>query len=68
MSLVDDAVAVTAAQTTREPRAAEPGPRRGPVPCAARPGARLVHPDGRCQCFFGGPPPEFLGGAVTPVG
>jgi hypothetical protein len=30
------------------------------VPCFARPGAGLVHLDGRCECFFGGSPPVFL--------
>lgn len=30
-----------------------------PVPCAARPSTKFVHLDGPCQCFFGGPPPEF---------
>lgn len=32
------------------------------VPCFARPGSGLAHLDGPCQCFFGGPPPEFLVG------
>ena len=30
-----------------------------PVPCAARPGTPFRHVDGPCQCFFGGPAPEF---------
>jgi len=30
-----------------------------PAPCAARPHSGLVHLDGICTCFFGGPPPEF---------
>lgn len=30
-----------------------------PVPCCARPSTDFTHPDGRCQCFFGGPAPEF---------
>jgi hypothetical protein len=29
------------------------------VPCAARPYASLVHVDGACRCFAGGPPPEY---------
>lgn len=35
------------------------------VPCAARPYASLVHVDGACRCFAGGPPPEY---ATRPVG
>lgn len=34
---------------------AEPG---APQPCLARPHAGLVHPDGACRCFTGGPAPE----------
>jgi hypothetical protein len=34
---------------------AEPG---SPQPCLARPHAGLVHPDGTCRCFTGGPAPE----------
>lgn len=30
----------------------------GPMPCAARPHSGLVHRDGPCQCFVGGPAPE----------
>ncbi|TKR24114.1 hypothetical protein FA014_07850 [Cellulomonas hominis] len=30
----------------------------GPTPCVARPHAGLVHRDGPCQCFVGGPAPE----------
>ena len=30
----------------------------GPAPCVARPHANLVHHDGACRCFTGGPPPE----------
>lgn len=30
----------------------------GPLPCAARPHSGLVHRDGPCQCFVGGPAPE----------
>ncbi|MCU1432261.1 MAG: hypothetical protein JWP95_1366 [Actinotalea sp.] len=29
------------------------------VPCLARPSTGFFHPDGRCECFFGGPAPEF---------
>lgn len=29
------------------------------IPCAARPSTGFVHLDGPCQCFFGGPAPEF---------
>ena len=29
------------------------------TPCAARPSTGMRHLDGPCQCFFGGPPPEF---------
>jgi hypothetical protein len=32
----------------------------GPLPCAARPHSGLVHRDGPCQCFIGGPAPEHL--------
>ncbi len=27
--------------------------------CAARPHSGLMHFDGTCRCFFGGPAPEF---------
>lgn len=30
-----------------------------PVPCVARPGTGLFHVEGKCECFFGGPPPVF---------
>jgi hypothetical protein len=30
----------------------------GPLPCVARPHAGLVHRDGPCRCFVGGPAPE----------
>jgi hypothetical protein len=30
----------------------------GPLPCAARPHSGLVHRDGPCRCFVGGPAPE----------
>jgi hypothetical protein len=33
----------------------------GPLPCAARPHSGLVHRDGPCQCFVGGPAPEHGG-------
>ena len=33
-------------------------PATGPHPCAARPHANLVHLDGPCRCFVGGPAPE----------
>ena len=29
-----------------------------PAPCVARPHANLVHQDGACRCFTGGPAPE----------
>lgn len=29
-----------------------------PQPCVARPHAGLVHREGACRCFVGGPPPE----------
>lgn len=29
-----------------------------PAPCVARPHANLVHRDGACRCFTGGPAPE----------
>jgi hypothetical protein len=32
--------------------------RTAPVPCVARPNAGLVHRDGPCRCFVGGPAPE----------
>lgn len=37
-----------------------------PVPCAARPGTLFRHLDGPCQCFFGGPAPEFAPTAGSP--
>ncbi len=37
---------------------AEPGEPGAPQPCLARPHAGLVHPDGACRCFTGGPAPE----------
>jgi hypothetical protein len=30
-----------------------------PYPCAAQPGRGLVHLDGPCRCFAGGPAPAF---------
>jgi hypothetical protein len=30
----------------------------GTLPCAARPHSGLVHRDGPCRCFVGGPAPE----------
>ncbi len=33
----------------------------GPLPCAARPHSGLVHRDGPCRCFVGGPRPEHGG-------
>jgi hypothetical protein len=30
-----------------------------PAPCVARPHSGLVHLDGVCTCFTGGPAPEF---------
>ncbi|UCN14847.1 MULTISPECIES: hypothetical protein [Cellulomonas] len=55
--------AVARAARPADDRAA--GPCAGAVPCAARPGTPLHHPDGACRCFAGGPRPEFLptGGA-----
>lgn len=35
-----------------------PEPAEG-VPCAARPSTLFRHFDGPCQCFVGGPPPEY---------
>lgn len=29
------------------------------MPCTAHPGTHLVHLDGPCRCFFGGPAPEY---------
>jgi len=29
------------------------------IPCAARPGSGLVHLDGPCGCFYGGPLPVY---------
>jgi len=40
---------------------------RVPVPCAARPGTPFRHLDGPCQCFFGGPAPEFPPTAGSPA-
>lgn len=42
------------------PTVPRPSSTRTPgVPCAARPGTPYRHPDGRCECFFGGPAPEL---------
>lgn len=32
--------------------------RSGPMPCVARPHSGLVHRDGPCRCFTGGPAPQ----------
>ena len=41
------------------------GPKAGtwsvPVPCVAHPCAGMVHIDGPCQCFVGGPAPVHAG-------
>jgi hypothetical protein len=37
-----------------------------PVPCVAHPCAGLVHVDGPCQCFVGGPAPVH-GGVMAPA-
>lgn len=29
------------------------------IPCVARPGTAFRHLDGPCQCFIGGPAPQF---------
>lgn len=43
------------------------GPDRRPaVPCAARPSTEYRHYDGPCECFFGGPPPEYPPGPIAP--
>ncbi|VTR77677.1 hypothetical protein [Cellulomonas hominis] len=39
----------------------------GPLPCVARPHAGLVHRDGPCRCFVGGPAPEHAGGRYDAV-
>lgn len=43
---------------TQRPTLGE-APARSAVPCAARPSTTFRHLDGPCQCFFGGPAPEF---------
>lgn len=43
---------------TQRPTLVE-SPARGLVPCAARPSTSFRHRYGPCQCFFGGPAPEF---------
>jgi hypothetical protein len=59
MALVRDDVTSDRSGADR-PGPVAPAPRpTAPTPCLAHPGSRLVHPDGRCQCFFGGPAPEF---------
>jgi hypothetical protein len=38
-------------------------PKRGQTPCAVHPrtgGGNLVHPDGPCACFHGGPAPVHV--------
>jgi hypothetical protein len=55
----DDVASSTRTGYPRWALAVAPPHGGGPVPCVARPGSPLVHPDGRCECFFGGPPPEF---------
>lgn len=37
-----------------------------PIPCEARPYAGLVHRDGMCGCFSGGPGPEWGPGRPLP--
>jgi hypothetical protein len=59
MTMVQDVVAGSVGAVALHGRAAAPAPLV--VPCAARPGSGLAHLDGPCQCFFGGPAPEFLG-------
>jgi hypothetical protein len=44
----------TLSATFADPVTLAPG-----VPCAARPGTAFRHLDGRCQCFFGGAPPQL---------
>lgn len=44
------------------PTPREPGQPTGPMPCVARPHSGLVHREGPCQCFTGGPAPERVGG------
>lgn len=34
--------------------------------CVAHPGRNLVHRDGPCRCFFGGPGPEYPPAPQTP--
>ncbi|WP_024285138.1 hypothetical protein [Cellulomonas sp. KRMCY2] len=40
--------------------------RRVGVPCAARPSTEYRHYDGPCECFFGGPPPEYPPAQLAP--
>lgn len=51
----------------RDVRAASTPVEPVPVPCAARPGTPFRHVDGPCQCFFGGPAPEFPPSAGAPA-
>ena len=57
MSMVDDGVAGAGPGLGHPAASDRPAAGRRWVPCAARPG--FVHLDARCECFFGGPPPEF---------
>jgi hypothetical protein len=65
MDPVHDGVTPDQSVSDRSVLVAPPHRPAGPAPCAAHPGSRLVHPEGRCQCFFGGPAPEF--GADLPL-
>jgi hypothetical protein len=67
MGLVRDDVTPDRSGADRSALLALPHRPAGPTPCAAHPNSPLIHLDGRCQCFFGGPGPEF-GADVPPTG
>jgi len=58
--MVDDGAAGSPRIAVPRELSARPVPARDRVPCVARPSAGMVHLDGRCECFFGGPAPVFM--------
>lgn len=58
-NLTADLSARLLSQVPTQPPAPVEAPTRRPVLCAARPATSFRHFDSPCQCFFGGPAPEF---------
>jgi hypothetical protein len=65
MTTVHDGVASVRTGIARPAVAVPPRTDGRPTPCVAHPNSRLVHLDGRCECFFGGPPPVFGGDSAA---